>query len=146
MKKSSVLLLVFFTITLCQAQTTRSMAIGSSLPMGDTKMKNISGKEVSIKDAMQQNGVLVMFSCNTCPYVVKNQSRTKMITAYARQNNIGVILLNSNEGGRDGGDSFSAMQAYAKDQKYTWSYHLRCGRLRCCLKLLHPHSFFVHRH
>ena len=92
------------------------------IPMAETKMKDISGKEISIKDASQKNGVLVMFSCNTCPYVIRNQSRTKAIAAFARQNQIGVILLNSNEAEREGDDSFSAMQAYAKQQGYDFFY------------------------
>ncbi len=112
--------LCFFTISFSKAQG--SLAIGKSIPLAETKMKDISGKEVSIKDAVLSNGVLVMFSCNTCPYVLRNQSRTKAITAFAKQHNIGVILLNSNEGGRDGGDSFSEMQAYAKNQGYNFYY------------------------
>ena len=120
MKKILVFLLSFFTGSLLFAQG--SLAIGSPIPFADNKMKDISGKEVSIKDAMQANGVLVMFSCNTCPYVVKNQARTKAIAAYARQNNVGVILLNSNEGGRDDADSYSDMQAYAKNQGYDFYY------------------------
>ena len=124
MKKLLFALLSVVGIGVCQAQNIRPLAVGSTLPMSDIKMKDISGKEISIKDAVQRNGVLVMFSCNTCPYVIKNQSRTKMITAYAKQNNIGVILLNSNEGGRDEGDSFSAMQAYAKAQGYNFYYAL----------------------
>lgn len=124
MKKILFALLSIVAIGFCQAQNIRPLPVGSNLPMSDIKMKDISGKEVSIKDATEGNGVLVMFSCNTCPYVIKNQSRTKMITAYAKQNNIGVILLNSNEGGRDEGDSFSAMQAYAKVQGYDFYYAL----------------------
>ena len=54
--------------------------------------------------------------------MIRNQSRTKALTAYARQNHIGVILLNSNEAERDGGDSFSEMQAYAKQQDYDFFY------------------------
>ena len=71
---------------------------------------------------MKDNGVLVMFSCNTCPYVIKNQQRTRDIAAYAKQNNIGVILLNSNEGTRDGDDSYDAMKSYAKNQGYNFYY------------------------
>ncbi len=71
---------------------------------------------------MQKNGVLVMFSCNTCPYVVKNQQRTLDIAAYAKQNNIGIILLNSNEGSRDDADSYAAMKEYAKNQQYSFPY------------------------
>ena len=44
-----------------------------------------------------ENGLLVMFSCNTCPYVVKNQSRTREIMEYAKKNGLGVIIINSNE-------------------------------------------------
>lgn len=98
------------------------LAIGSELPKGDVKMKEISNEDISMKDAVRKNGLLVMFTCNTCPYVVKNQERTKAISKYALQNNIGVILLNSNEGTRNGGDSFEAMGQYAKDQKYEWYY------------------------
>lgn len=98
------------------------ITIGTDLPKAEVKMKDISGKMVSIKDAAKTNGVLVMFSCNTCPYVVKNQDRTTAIATYALNNNIGVIVLNSNEAYRDKDDSFDAMKAYAKDQKYKWNY------------------------
>lgn len=127
MKKLLVVLFAFFEVTICRAQNIRSIAIGSSVPMADTKMKDISGKGVSIKDATRRSGVLVIFSCNTCPYVIRNQSRTKMLAAYAKQNDIGVILVNSNEGGRSEGDSFSAMQAYAKMQGYDFYYVMDTG-------------------
>lgn len=103
-----------------QAQT--SIAIGSNAPLLDQAMKDVSGKMIAVKDAMKQNGVLVMFSCNTCPYVIKNQSRTKEIAAFAKANNIGIILLNSNEAQRGGDDSFAAMQQYAKNQGYDFPY------------------------
>ena len=119
MKKLLYSLFFAFVALNIQAQ---SMAIGSDLPMKEVKMKDVSGKEVSITDAMKANGVLVMFSCNTCPYVIKNQQRTLDIAAYAKQNNIGVILLNSNEGTRDGDDSYDAMKSYAKNQGYDFYY------------------------
>jgi thioredoxin-related protein len=99
-----------------------SLPIGGELPEGDLKMLDVKGNMVSMKDAKKQNGLLVMFSCNTCPYVIKNQQRTKAICKYALQNNIGVILLNSNEGQRSVDDSYKAMQDYAKDQGYEWHY------------------------
>jgi hypothetical protein len=63
-----------------------------------------------------------MFSCNTCPYVIKNQERCIAINDYAQKMKLGVIILNSNEAYRNGEDSYEAMKAYAKDQKYNWSY------------------------
>ena len=98
------------------------LAIGSNMPKAELKMKDVSGKDISIKNVVKSNGVLVMFSCNTCPYVVKNQERTIAINAYAQKMNVGVIVLNSNEAYRTEDDSYEAMQAYAKDQKYNWSY------------------------
>jgi peroxiredoxin len=98
------------------------LKIGSTMPKADVKMQDISGKEVAMQDAKKENGVLVMFSCNTCPYVVKNQERTLAISKYAAENNVGVIILNSNEALRADEDSYNAMQAYAKAQGYKWNY------------------------
>jgi len=100
----------------------QSLPVGTKAPMVDVKMKDVSDKMVSIKDAMMDNGVLVMFSCNTCPYVIKNQDRTKSIANYALQNKLGVIILNSNEAQRNADDSFDAMKKYAKSQGYNYHY------------------------
>lgn len=101
---------------------TGPLPIGSAMPKADVKLKDVSGKEITIKEAAKKNGVLVMFSCNTCPYVIKNQERTLEIAAHAEKNNVGVIILNSNEGQRDDADSYEEMKAYAKTQGYKWNY------------------------
>ena len=98
------------------------LPIGSEMPKADLKMKDVSGKDVSMKDALKEKGVLVMFSCNTCPYVVKNQERTISISEYALKMNVGVIVLNSNEALRNDDDSYNDMKAYAKEQHYRWNY------------------------
>jgi hypothetical protein len=85
-------------------------------------MKDINGAAVTLKDAKGSKGLLVMFSCNTCPYVIKNQERTNAICTYALKNNIGVILVNSNEAQRGDDDSYDAMKNYAKAQGYQWHY------------------------
>lgn len=98
------------------------LPIGAAIPNADLSLKDISGKEVSLKKAVQQNGLLVMFSCNTCPVVKGYQARTNEICQYALNKKVGVILLNSNEGGREGGDSFEAMKTYGGNLKYQWFY------------------------
>jgi thioredoxin-related protein len=99
-----------------------SIPIGSDIPKADAKLKDVSGKEITLKSAMMSNGLLVMFSCNTCPWVIKNQQATREACAYALDNKIGVVLLNSNEGQRSDEDSYNAMQEYAKNQGYKWFY------------------------
>lgn len=101
-----------------------TLPIGAPIPKVDVKVKDVSGKELTLQEAKQTNGLLVMFTCNTCPYVIRNQSRTKDVCAYAQSNKIGVVLLNSNEGDRQGGNSFEEMQSYAKSQGYQWYYAL----------------------
>jgi thioredoxin-related protein len=98
------------------------LPIGSSIPNPDKKMKDISGKEVSFKDEMNKKGLLVMFSCNTCPIVRAYQSRTIEACKYAKDKQIGVILLNSNEAYRSNGDSYTDMKNYASKQNYNWPY------------------------
>jgi thioredoxin-related protein len=122
MKKLLLLLSSFAVLTLTSFVAPYELPIGATLPKTNVLLKDVSGKEVSLKDVKKQNGLLVMFSCNTCPYVIKNQPRTKEIAAYAMQNKIGVILINSNEGQRNSDDSFEAMKQYAKDQGYNWYY------------------------
>jgi cytochrome oxidase Cu insertion factor (SCO1/SenC/PrrC family) len=98
------------------------LPIGSDMPNPDLKMKDVSGKDITLKGSLKKNGLLVMFSCNTCPYVIKNQERTLRVTKSAAANDMGVVLINSNEGGRDGGDSYEAMKEYAKKQGYAFHY------------------------
>jgi len=98
------------------------LPIGADMPLKDRKMKDVSGTSVSLDDAKKDKGLLVMFSCNTCPFVIKNQQRTKEVSTYAQQKGLGVILVNSNEGQRNGDDAFNVMQAYAKREGYNWYY------------------------
>lgn len=98
------------------------LPLGADIPKADIRMKDVGGKVISLKEARSENGLLVMFSCNTCPYVIKNQERTKEICRYALDKKLGVILLNSNEGNRNEGDSYADMQTYAKQQHYSWYY------------------------
>src|ERR1700722_15554972 len=74
-----------------------NLPVGSMMPKAEQKLKDISGKEVSLQDAKKENGLLVMFSCNSCPVVIRNQSRTNAICGYALDKKVGVIILNANE-------------------------------------------------
>ena len=98
------------------------LPLGSPVPKAGLRIKDVSGKEISLGQARLANGLLVMFSCNTCPYVIRNQARTKDICAYAGGHQIGVVLLNSNANSRTEGNSFADMQSYAKSQDYRWYY------------------------
>ena len=75
MKKILFAFIAVASLSFAFTKLNEVLPIGASIPKADLKMKDISGKEVSLKDAKKKNGLLVMFSCNTCPWVIKNQSR-----------------------------------------------------------------------
>jgi len=123
MKKAFLFVLIAAALTAFTV-VAEGLPIGSDMPKADVKMKDVSGVLVSLKEAATANGLLVMFSCNTCPYVIKNQSRTKAICSFAKEQGLGIIILNANEGGRNNGESLADMQAYASQQGYKWYYAL----------------------
>jgi peroxiredoxin len=100
----------------------KGISIGDKAPMSDAKMKDISGKSLSLQDLKGENGLLVVFSCNTCPFVLAWEDRYNDLYDVARKNKVGMVLVNSNEAKRSGDDSMTAMQEHAKKNGYKMSY------------------------
>lgn len=98
------------------------LEIGTTAPSADHKMKDISGKEISMNDVKGENGVLVIFSCNTCPYVIAWEDRYPQIAKNCAENGIGLLVVNPNEKQRDDKDSFEAMVEHAKEVGYDFPY------------------------
>ena len=95
---------------------------GDNLPGGEIALQNANGTSTTLKESNGENGLLVMFSCNTCPFVIKNQPITKKTLAYATAHHIGVVIVNSNEQQRGDADSYAEMKKYAKEQGYDVPY------------------------
>ncbi|MFV1884929.1 MAG: hypothetical protein ACMZ7B_10610 [Balneola sp.] len=67
-------ILVLFSLALifeAKAFQTNELEIGAKVPMADQKMEDVTGRSISLNEATQENGLLVIFSCNTCPWVMK---------------------------------------------------------------------------
>ncbi|MBL7889502.1 MAG: thioredoxin family protein [Bacteroidia bacterium] len=126
MKRSFLLLTIAVatTVTAFMPAMNPELEIGKPVPSADVKMMDVTGKEISLGDAKSENGLLVIFSCNTCPYVKLSEARIKEVTALAKKNKIGVVLVNSNEAQREDEDSFEEMKKYAKAQSYDFYYVL----------------------
>ena len=123
-KISTVLAVAFLTAAAFKVADYTELEMGKPIPSADVKMMDISGKEVSLNDAKGENGLLVIFSCNTCPYVKLSESRIKELSKITKANKVGFILLNSNEAQRADEDSFDAMKKYAATQGYDFYYTL----------------------
>ena len=104
------------------AQSGDKLNPGENMPAAGESMRNTDGKNITLKSEMGKNGLLVMFSCNTCPFVIKNQPITKKTIEYAKKHDIGMVIINSNDARRDGDDSYNEMKKYAIEQGYTVPY------------------------
>ncbi|GET33349.1 thioredoxin family protein [Prolixibacter bellariivorans] len=96
--------------------------IGQKAVLTDVKMKDVSGKEYDLNDLKKANGLVVIFSCNTCPFVKMWEDRYPEIKKWADEHQVGMVLVNSNYTKRDGADSFEAMKEHAKEHNYTMPY------------------------
>jgi thioredoxin-related protein len=122
MKKILLPVALLFSTAVCAQQVRQSLEIGKPVPMADVTLKSTGKKDMTLQQAMTAKGLLVMFSCNTCPYVIKSQARTTEMMEYAKQKGIGMVVINSNEAQRDEEDSYKAMAKYAKEQDYSAPY------------------------
>ncbi|MBL7683463.1 MAG: thioredoxin family protein [Flavipsychrobacter sp.] len=113
---------LFSSFSVLAQNNITSIEVGTTIPMADAKMKSTDGKTISLDKAKTNNGLLVMFSCNTCPYVIKSEGRTKEMMDYAMSKQIGMVIINSNEAKRGDEDSDKAMAKYAKKMGYKVPY------------------------
>ena len=105
----------------------KELDLGSILPLGDIKMADISGKDVSLNDAKGKNGLLVIFSCNTCPWVIAWEDRYVELADMYKDKGVGIVAINSNETQFENVDSMEEMQAHAKEQGYNFYYTMDNG-------------------
>ena len=108
-----------------------NLEIGSKAPMADVKMANIDNSMHSLESLKGENGLLVVFSCNTCPFVIGREGKSEGwegryngLHEQAEALGVGMVLINSNEAKREGDDSMGAMSKHAKTVAYTMPYLL----------------------
>lgn len=96
----------------------------------DIELLNTQGSSLSLKNAMNSNGLVVIFSCNSCPFVIGTENFPGWENTYnslfneAKRLKIGFILINSNEGKRKNEDSFENMKLRAEEKNYLMPYLL----------------------
>ncbi len=113
-----VLSLIFGFTAMAQNQ----LAIGDELPMMDHQVEDVSGKVLTLSEVAGDNGLLVIFTCNTCPWVSKWEDRYNPVARKALSAGIGMITLNPNENIRNRGESMDDMKARAKKMAYEFYY------------------------
>jgi thioredoxin-related protein len=121
--KQILFIIFILAATMANAQLP-VLGIGDILPDNSEMECATLGETNDLESIKAENGLLVIFSCNTCPFVVAWEDRYPTIKKIADDNKIGFALVNSNFLLRQKDDSFEKMKAHAKKQDYSWPYLL----------------------
>ena len=98
------------------------LEIGSSMPLVDHQLADISGKTMTLTNAKGDAGTLVIFSCNTCPWVLAWEDRYVTLAQEFIPKGIGMIAVNSNESQFERDDSMEEMVEHAQEMGYNFPY------------------------
>ncbi len=90
--------------------------------IANLKMKNVTGKMVSLSDYKDSKGVIVVFDCNTCPYSKAYNSRIIELNNKYASKGFPVVAIQPNDPQISAGDSFDEMVKLAERKKYSFPY------------------------
>lgn len=88
----------------------------------DFKLKNVDGKFVSLADYKSAKGVVVIFTCNHCPYAKAYEDRIIDIHKKYASKGFPVVAINPNDPAVQPEDSFDKMVSRAKEKNYPFVY------------------------
>jgi peroxiredoxin len=97
-----------------------TLQVGQSAP--DFNLPGIDGKNYSLASFKDAKLLVVVFSCNHCPYVIGSEDRMiKFFNDYTPKG-MAMVAINSNETKDHPGDSFDNMKTHAKEKGFKWAY------------------------
>jgi len=97
-----------------------TLDIGQQAP--DFKLPATDGKEYSLSNFKDARLLVVVFSCNHCPYVVGSEERMIRFANDFAPRGVKMVAINSNETEQHPMDSFDLMITRAKEKKFPWVY------------------------
>jgi peroxiredoxin len=97
-----------------------TLELGRTAP--DFDLPGVDGKRHSLASFTGAKALIVVFSCNHCPYVTGSEERMKRLYADFAPRGLAMIAINSNETDNHPTDSFEHMVQRAKDQGFRFPY------------------------
>lgn len=117
---SVVLLSFFFAYQHAYAQDDN--IVGQPAP--DFSLKNVDGNMVSMSDFSGEGGIIVVFTCNHCPYSKLYEDRIMELDNEFRPEGYPVVAINPNDPEKYPEDSYENMVERAGEKGYTFPYLL----------------------
>ena len=93
-------------------------------PIIDFALPGVDGKIWTPESARGENGLLVMFICNHCPYVKSIRERIVRDTDELMEYGVNTVAIMSNDPAEYEEDSFENMQAVAAEFNFSFPYLL----------------------
>src|ERR1700754_2258142 len=84
----------------------------------DFKLKNVDGKMVSMADYKTAKGIILVFTCNHCPFAQAYENRVIALHQKYASKGFPVVAINPNDKDRVPEDSYESMVQRAKEHKY----------------------------
>ena len=100
----------------------KELKIGAKMPQINHKLNGINGEKITLNQIKGSKGTLVIFSCNTCPWVIKWEDRYVDLASSYVEKGIGMIAVNSNTSRFKGEDSLNKMKKHANENNYNFPY------------------------
>jgi peroxiredoxin len=99
--------------------STNTLKIGSPAP--DFNLLSVDENRYSLQSFKDKKAVIVIFSCNHCPYAQAYENRIIRIQK-DYSDNVQVIAINSNDDSEYPDDSFENMKERAKNKSFNFPY------------------------
>ena len=99
---------------------TNNLKIGSPAP--DFNLPGVDGKKYTLSSFAEAKALIIIFSCNHCPYVQAYENRIKQLQSDYATKGVSVVAINSNEDKGYPEDSFENMKKRAAEQKFNFPY------------------------
>ena len=88
----------------------------------DFSLPGVDGKTYSLQDIKGENGTLVMFICNHCPYVKAIIEPLAAEATLLQGQGIGVVAIMPNDTVNYPDDSFENMKLFSQENGFTFPY------------------------
>lgn len=95
----------------------------------DFKLKSTDNKMVGLQDFADQKGVILIFSCNHCPYSVAYEDRIIALDNTFKPQGYPVVMINPNDPKEVPADSFENMIVRAQEKAFPFPYLFDDGQV-----------------
>ncbi len=114
--------LALLTLGAWQQPETTEPGYGIGDAVANFRLKNVDGGTVSLTDFSRAKGVIVVFTCNHCPFSRAYEDRLIALHQRYQPQGFPVVAINPNDPAAYEEDSFENMKLRAREKAYPFPY------------------------